>query len=301
MSKAYKFRIYPDKKQEELLAKTFGCCRFIYNIMLDDKIKEYEATKKMKKMTPAAYKKEYMWLKEVDSLALANVQLHLEKAYKNFFGNPSIGFPKFKSRHRSRKSYTTNVVNGNIRLENGKIRLPKLKGVKIRKHREIPEGYVLKSVTISQEPSGKYYASLLYEYEVCENQAEKRKEAEQEVLGIDYAMSGMAVFSDGTRCEYPGYFRKAMVRLAREQRKLSRCQKESRNYEKQRKKVARGKKLIKVDRFYPSSKTCSKCGKVKKELSLSERTYECECGNRMDRDVNAAINIREEGKRILCA
>ena len=301
MSKAYKFRIYPDKKQEELLAKTFGCCRFIYNIMLDDKIKEYEATKKMKKMTPAAYKKEYMWLKEVDSLALANVQLHLEKAYKNFFGNPSIGFPKFKSRHRSRNSYTTNVVNGNIRLRNGKIRLPKLKEVKIRKHREIPEGYVLKSVTISQEPSGKYYASLLYEYEVCENQAEKRKEAEQEVLGIDYAMSGMAVFSDGTRCEYPGYFRKAMVRLAREQRKLSRCQKESRNYEKQRKKVARGKKLIKVDRFYPSSKTCSKCGKVKKELSLSERTYECECGNRMDRDVNAAINIREEGKRILCA
>ena len=301
MSKAYKFRIYPDNKQEELLAKTFGCCRFIYNIMLDDKIKEYEATKKMKKMTPAAYKKEYMWLKEVDSLALANVQLHLEKAYKNFFGNPSIGFPKFKSRHRSRNSYTTNVVNGNIRLRNGKIRLPKLKEVKIRKHREIPEGYVLKSVTISQEPSGKYYASLLYEYEVCENQAEKRKEAEQEVLGIDYAMSGMAVFSDGTRCEYPGYFRKAMVRLAREQRKLSRCQKESRNYEKQRKKVARGKKLIKVDRFYPSSKTCSKCGKVKKELSLSERTYECECGNRMDRDVNAAINIREEGKRILCA
>ncbi|MGN0421666.1 MAG: RNA-guided endonuclease TnpB family protein [Lachnospiraceae bacterium] len=367
MNKAYKFRIYPDKKQEELLAKTFGCCRFIYNIMLDDKIKEYEATKKMKKTTPAAYKKEYPWLKEVDSLALANVQLHLEKAYKNFFANPSVGFPKFKSRHRSRRSYTTNVVNGNIRLENGKIRLPKLKEVKIRKHREIPEGYVLKSVTISQEPSGKYYASLLYEYEVCENQAEKRKEAEPEVLGIDYAMSGMAVFSDGTRCEYPGYFRKAMVRLAREQRKLSRCQKGSRNYEKQRKKVAvchekvrnqrkdfhhklshelaerydavavedldmkamsqclhlgkgvmdngygmfrdmlaykleeRGKKLIKVDRFYPSSKTCSKCGKVKKELSLSERIYECECGNRMDRDVNAAINIREEGKRILCA
>ena len=90
MNKAYKFRIYPDKKQEELLAKTFGCCRFIYNIMLDDKIKEYEATKKMKKTTPAAYKKEYPWLKEVDSLALANVQLHLEKAYKNFFVNPAV-------------------------------------------------------------------------------------------------------------------------------------------------------------------------------------------------------------------
>ena len=97
LNKAYKFRIYPDKKQEELLAKTFGCCRFIYNIMLDDKRKEYEATKKMKKTTPAVYKKEYPWLKEVDSLALANVQLHLEKAYKNFFVNPAVGFPKFKS------------------------------------------------------------------------------------------------------------------------------------------------------------------------------------------------------------
>ena len=93
--------------------------------MLDEKIKGYKATKKMKKTTPAAYKK-YPWLKEGDFLVLANVQLHLEKAYKNFFANPPVGFPKFKSRHRSRKSYTTNVVNGNIRLENGKIRLPKL-------------------------------------------------------------------------------------------------------------------------------------------------------------------------------
>ena len=144
----------------------------------------------------------------------------LEKAYKNFFANPSVGFPKFKSRHRSRKSYTTNVVNGNIRLGNGKIRLPKLKEVKIRKHWEIPDNYVLKSVTISQEPSGKYYASLLYEYEVCENQADKKPEVEVEVPGVDYAMSGMAVFSDGTRCEYPGYYRKAIVRLTRERRKL---------------------------------------------------------------------------------
>ena len=156
MNKAYKFRIYPDKKQEELLAKTFGCCRFLYNLMLDEKIKEYQATGKMKKTTPAAYKKEYPWLKEVDSLALANVQLHLEKAYKNFFENPATGFPKFKSGHRSRQSYTTNVVNGNIRLENGKLRLPKLKEVRIRVHREIPQEYRLKSVTVSREPSGKY-------------------------------------------------------------------------------------------------------------------------------------------------
>ena len=238
MNKAYKFRIYPDKKQEELLAKTFGCCRFLYNLMLDEKIKEYHATGKMKKTTPAAYKKEYPWLKEVDSLALANVQLHLEKAYKNFFEKPATGFPKFKSRHRNKQSYTTNVVNGNIRLENGKLRLPKLKEVGIRVHREIPQDYSLKSVTVSREPSGKYYASLLYSYEFCENQAESIKRTAPVVLGIDYAMSGMAVFSDGTRCTYPGYFRKSAKHLAREQRKLSRCQKGSRNYEKQRKKVA---------------------------------------------------------------
>ena len=96
MNKAYKFRIYPGKKQEELLAKTFGCCRFLYNIMLDDKIKEYEVTKKMKETTPAAYKKEYPWLKEVDSLALANVQLLLEKAYKNFFCESVCGFSKIQ-------------------------------------------------------------------------------------------------------------------------------------------------------------------------------------------------------------
>ena len=367
MNKAYKFRIYPDKKQEELLAKAFGCCRFLYNHMLDEKMKEYQATGKLKRTTPAAYKKEYPWLKEVDSLALANVQLHLEKAYQSFFANPSTGFPKFKSRHRSKQSYTTNVVNGNIRLENGKLRLPKLKGVRIQVHREIPKEYLLKSVTVSREASGKYYASLLYAYECCENQAESEVGAEPVVLGIDYAMSGMAVFSDGTRCTYPGCFRNSAARLAREQRKLSRCQRGSRNYEKQRKKMAichekirnqrkdfhhklshklaetydviavedlnmkamsqclhlgkgimdngygrcrdmlsykleeRGKKLIRIDRYYPSSKTCSKCGRIKKELSLSERIYDCECGNHMDRDVNAAINIREEGKRMMCA
>ena len=117
MNKAYRFRIYPDRKQEEMLAKTFGCCRFLYNIMLEDKIKEYKESGKMLKNTPAQYKKQFPWLKEVDSLALANVQIHLETAYKNFFRDPKTGFPKFKSKHRSGNSYTTNAVNGNIRLE----------------------------------------------------------------------------------------------------------------------------------------------------------------------------------------
>ena len=96
MNIAYHFRIYPNREQEVLFAKTFGCCRFLYNQMLNDKIREYKATKKMLRNTPAMYKKAYPFLKEVDSLALANVQMHLEKAYKNFFRNPKIGFPKFK-------------------------------------------------------------------------------------------------------------------------------------------------------------------------------------------------------------
>ena len=117
MNIAYRFRIYPTEEQKILLGKTFGCCRFLYNQMLNDKIQEYKKTKKMLKNTPAMYKKAYPFLKEVDSLALANVQLHLEKAYKNFFRDPKVGFPRFKSKHHSKNSYTTNVVNGNILVE----------------------------------------------------------------------------------------------------------------------------------------------------------------------------------------
>ena len=107
-NKAYKFRIYPNREQKTLFAKTFGCVRFIYNKMLDDKIKYYEKTKKKRNNTPAQYKKEFPWLKEVDSLALANAQMNLQKAYNNFFRDPKVGFPKFKSRHKTRASYTTN-------------------------------------------------------------------------------------------------------------------------------------------------------------------------------------------------
>ena len=304
---------------------------------------------------------------EVDSLALANVQLHLEKAYKNFFRDPKTGFPRFKSKHHSRNSYTTNVVNGNILVESKKIRLPKLKWIAMKKHREPAESLQLKSVTVSMEPSGKYFASLLYEGYSCENQAAEPDYSTAKILGIDYAMQGMAVFSEKIETEEAGFFRKNEKRLAREQRKLSRCVRGSHNYELQKKKVARchekirnqrrdhlhklsrkiadsydavavedidmkamgqclhfgksvqdngyglfremldyklawqGKKMVKVDRFFQSSKKCCKCGRIKKELKLSERVYHCECGNEMDRDRNAAINIREEARRMLTA
>jgi putative transposase len=122
---AYKFRIYPNKEQRDLFARTFGCVRFIYNQMLSDKIEYYKATKKMLNNTPAQYKEDFPWLREVDSLALANAQLNLQKAYKSFFENPTSGFPKYKKKKTSRDAYTTNHVNGNIVLEDGKLKLPK--------------------------------------------------------------------------------------------------------------------------------------------------------------------------------
>ena len=324
INRAVKIRICPNAEQRVQIEKTIGCSRFIYNCMLADKMEHYKKEKKMLRNTPASYKKEYPWLKEVDSLALANVQMHLESAFHKFFREPSAGFPRFKSKKSSRKSYTTNVVNGNIFLE------------------------------------GKYFASLLF---CCENQTAEKRPAEK-FIGIDFAMQGMCVFSTGKRAEYPMFYRNTEKKLAREQRKLSRCQKGSQNYKKQKKRVAlchekirnqrkdfqhklsaslaesfdavcvedlnlkgmagglhlgkgvhdngyglflsmleykleeRGKYLIKVDRYFASSKICSVCGKKKEELSLSDRIYYCECGNRMDRDVNAAVNIMNEGKRI---
>ena len=158
---AYRYRIYPDKAQEELLQKTFGCARFIWNQMLADTKAYYEKEHKDLYPTPAQYKGDFEWLKEVDSLALANVQLQLKKALQRFFSDDKTGYPSFKSKHHSKKSYTTNLVNGNIVLTDNTIRLPKLKEIKMKKHREAPEEWKLKSVTVTQEASGKYYVSVL--------------------------------------------------------------------------------------------------------------------------------------------
>ncbi|MCL2320877.1 MAG: helix-turn-helix domain-containing protein, partial [Oscillospiraceae bacterium] len=139
MNKAYKFRIYPDRDQRELIGKTFGCVRFVYNKMLEEKIVYYKEFEKTLKVTPAKYKMEFPWLREVDSLALANAQLNLEVAYNNFFRDKSVGFPKFKSKSRDKKSYTTNFVSNNIRIEGKNIILPKLGEVKIKLHRQAPD------------------------------------------------------------------------------------------------------------------------------------------------------------------
>lgn len=360
MNKAYKFRIYPNSEQQVLFAKTFGCVRFIYNRMLGDKIAHHEATKSKLSNTPAQYKNEFPWLKEVDSLALANAQMNLQTAYNNFFRSPKIGFPKFKNKHRGHNRYTTNLVNGNICLADDYLKLPKLGKVKIKQHRQIPEGYSLKSVTVSLSPSGKYFASILYEYEADIAPAEPAN-----VVGLDFSMKELYVSSEGELAAYPRFYRRALDKLAREQRKLSRRKKGGSNRNKQRIKVARlhehianqradflhkqsrqianaydavcvedlnmkamsqalnfgksvsdngwsmflhmltykleeqGKPLIKIDKWFPSSKMCSRCGTVKDKLPLSERTYICECGFVCDRDVNASINIKNEGIRLI--
>lgn len=245
--KAYKFRIYPTEEQEIFFAKSFGCVRKVYNLMLDDRKKAYEevkndSSKKMTYPTPAKYKEEFPFLREVDSLALANAQLNLDKAYRNFFRDKSVGFPRFKSKKNPVQSYTTNNQNGTVALIDHKfIKVPKLKSlIRIKLHRQ-PRG-VIKSATISHHSSGKYYISLLCKEEIIE--LPKTNLA----IGIDLGITDFAILSNGQKFDNNKFTSKMEKKLKREQRKLSRraliAKKnginlfEAKNYQKQKKKVA---------------------------------------------------------------
>ncbi len=237
MLRSYKFRLYPNKEQKEYFAKCFGCVRFIYNKMLEDKINYYKETGQMLHNTPAQYKEQFTFLKEVDSLALANAQINLEQAYKNFFRDKSIGFPKFKKK-KNEQSYTTNNQNGTIYIENGYIKLPKLKSmVKIKQHRQFTGQ--IRSCTISKTTTNKYYISILIEEEI------KPLPKTDQKVGIDLGIKDFAVTSDGEVFENPRWLRKSEQRVKFLQRSLSRKKKGSKNREKSRLKLAKAyEKLV---------------------------------------------------------
>ena len=365
-NRAFKYRLYPNDTQQVLLAKTFGCARFVYNKCLEEQKRRYVNGEKyasyfdMNNYIVRVLKKENEFLREVDKFALTNAARHLDNAYKRLFKHQGR-HPRFKSKHKSRLSYTTNINNGNIKVLNGEVQLPKLGKVKAVIHRAVPSGYVLKSATVSQERDGSYYASVLYKFE---ERTELNIGAKS--VGLDYKSDGLYVSSDGEFCNMPHYYRKGAPKLAKAQRKLKHKLKGSKNWEKQRLKIAkvhrhianqrkdflhkkstetanrydivcveslnmksisnkgfglgkvtldngfgmflnmleyklksRGKVLIKVGKRYPSSQLCSECGN-RKEMALTARIYKCpKCGAELDRDLNAAINIRNEGLRLL--
>lgn len=373
-NKAIRYRLYPNADQRIMFAKTFGCCRKVYNLMLSDKIEGYKATGKFPALTPAKYKKDYPYLKEVDSLALANKQIDLQEAFRNCFSKSrkkKNSFPKFKSAKRSRKSYTTNNQKGTVAIiDNRYIKLPKAGKVKAVIHRIPDDNWIIKSATVSQKSDGKYYVSVLFEFDEAENTyiADKTN-----AIGLDYASDGLYVDNNGNVGTNHKYYRESHDELAKAQRKLSHMQgsrkgeEKSNNYWKQLRKVNkihrhiahqrldnlhkisteianqydvvcveslnmkamsnkgfgngkatldngygmflsmleyklsdRNKCLVKVDKWFPSSQICSCCGALHPEMKdLANRKMICDCGLTMNRDENAAINIRNEGLRLL--
>ena len=237
MLKAYKYRIYPNNEQKVQIAKTFGCCRFVYNQTLAYRKNAYEKEKKSVSRTDCnnycnrELKKEYEWLKEVDKFALTNAIYHMDAAYRKFF-KEHAGYPKFKRKHDNHKSYTTNFTNGNIALdfESGKIKLPKLGKIKAKLHREF-DGQI-KSATISQVPSGKYYVSILVETEHGELPQTGKN------IGLDLGIKDLCITSDGKKYGNPKIIKKHERKLAKLQRQLAHKEKGGRNYYKQRRKIA---------------------------------------------------------------
>lgn len=236
-NKAYKFRLQPSKKQEILFAKTFGCVRFIWNRMLGYLVDFYKEHGKPGYITPAKFKKEFEWLKEVDSLALANVQLNLKKSFQAFFGKKT-GFPKFKSKKHLHKSYTTNnqEASNAIRIKNNSIRLPKVGFVKFIQHRQLKDGEKIKSCTITMMASGKYYVSVLVEGAV---EVETIRPTAIKIIGLDFSMTELCVSSTGEKANYPRYYREDEARLHSLSRILSRKKKGSNNHYKARVRLAR--------------------------------------------------------------
>lgn len=247
-NKAIRYRLYPTTKQKIMFAKTFGCCRKVYNLMLFDKIEGYKSTGEFPAVTPAKYKTDYPYLKEVDSLALANAQLNLQSAFKNCFSKSrkkKNGFPKYKSAKHSRKSYTTNNQKGTIALLDNVVKLPKIGKVKAVIHRMPDADWIIKSATISQESDGKYYISVLFEFDNVVNTyvADKTNS-----IGLDYASDGLYVDNNGNVGTNHKYYCESHKKLAKEQRRLSRMQGSKKNENKSNNYIKQLRKVNKIHR-----------------------------------------------------
>lgn len=360
------YRIYPNEKQKELIEKTFGCTRFVYNQMLTIQEERYKNGEKhlsffdMCNHCNRVLKKDYDWLREVDKFALSNALNHLNSAYQRFF--KKLGkHPKYKSKHRSQKSYTTNQ---NIKILENMIQLPKLGKVKAEIHRLPNAEWVIKSATLKQLSDDSYQVSVLFQYE---KEIIQQEITEETTLGLDYKSNGLYMDSKGNCPNMDHYYRLSQEKLAKRQRKLKHKKVGSNNYKKQIKKVNKiyrhianqrkdflhkestkiakmyncvcvedlnmramsnkgfgngkstldngygmfiqmldyklsnkGGRLVKVDRWFPSSQICNECGVIHPEMkNLNNEYLVCECGYKEHRDINAARNIKQEGLRML--
>ena len=372
MEYSYKFRLYPNREQKNLIARTFGCCRFVFNHYLALRKETYEQTGETlnyyacaKNMTTLKQQEETLWLKEVDATALQSSLRDLDDAYQNFFRRvkkgEKPGYPHFKSKRRNKQSYKSKCVGSNIRVLEGAVKLPKLGKVKCRISRPV-QGRIL-SATVQRSASGKYYVALCCRL----GQNLPKLPSTGAAIGLDLGIKSLAVSSDGVGYPNHKYLRQSEKKLARLQRQLSRKTKGSENWNKARIRVARlhehianqrrdmqhklsteivrqndiiciedlapknmvrnhklaksisdaswgefrrqltyksewyGKRIVTVDRFYPSSQTCSECGaQWPGTKDLKVRNWVCpECGVYLDRDTNAAVNILHEGMRLL--
>jgi len=358
--KAFKYRIYPNRKQSEMLNEHFGATRFVYNWGLEKKTEAYQQESKTLSCFELInnlkqLKVDEPWLKTVNSQSLQAVLRNLDNAYTKFFREKK-GFPRFKSRHNPKQSFQCPQACS-VNWESGTLSIPKIKNIKAKLHRKF-EGQI-KTVTISRSATGNYYASIL-----VENDVPLPKKAELKIedsVGIDVGLSRFLTASDGMIVENPQFLKKSSDRLAYEQYRFSKMKKGSAGRAKQKKRIARlhehvsnqrrdflhkvtarlvgesqattfciedlsvknmqknhrlaksisdaswgmffdflkykcewnGKNLLDIGRFDPSSKTCSSCGTINKELKLSDRVWTCSCGAVHDRDLNASINIKK--------
>ena len=365
VKRAYKYRFYPSPEQADLLNRTFGCVRYVYNRALAERSRAW--TQEQKRVTFAGTcrmltewkaEPETAWLYEVSNVALQQGLQHLQNAYVNFWGKRAK-YPTFKSKHKSRASAT--FTTSGFRYKDGQIFLAKMsEPLDIRWSRPLPEGAEPSTVTVSRDAAGRWHISVLVEETI------QQHPATDTAVGIDAGITSLLTLSTGEKITNPRHERRDRERLAKAQRAMARKVKGSKNREKARGKVARvyarisdrrsdtlhklstriirenqtviiedlsvrnmvrnhslaraisdaswselrrqleykadwhGRTVIAVDRWYPSSKTCSACGVITAKLPLNIRDWECAaCGTHHDRDVNAAINIRAEGLSVL--